>query len=901
LKVITTHPGMDFDALASLVAAKKLYPEAKICLPTPFSSEVKQFMAIYGKIIPHLPAEEIELAKVTQLILVDTRWINRIGPFRELVGKEGMKVHIYDHHPPHPNDIQGDRGLCQETGATTSILTRVLRERKIPITPIEATLLILGIYEDTGSLSFASTTPLDLEAAGFLLSQGASLELISSFLNRSLTERQTALFNDFIERAKIRIINGVEVFIIVTEVDEFVGGLSLPLHKFIDLKNLEVVFALIKAKERIYVVARSRTLSVNVSEVLSPLGGGGHNFAASALIKEQDIKEVEERLHDLLKEKIRPRQTVRDVMSFPVRFASPRTSLKEAEDLMTKYGISTLPVLEEGRVVGIVSREKVDHVMAHSSGKAPLKSYLSPKVFTVSPQLSLKKAQEIMMDEETRTLLVLDNEELVGILSGPDLLQAFHKNAQGFMHSESSFSEREFPGSREPQFSFADLPKDRVCPRGTSGEKGQVVRDLLEKKIPERIQKVLEQGGRVAQRMGFRAFIVGGFVRDLLMGIENLDVDLVIEGDGIEFATELARQLKGKLKKHRGFGTATIVLPHGFKLDVATSRSEFYPSPAALPQIKPAPLTEDLARRDFTVNTMAININPSSFGLLIDFFGGQEDIRRKKVRVLHPRSFIEDPTRIFRAIRFEQRYSFQIGEETEKLIQDVLKGEIFHRLSRERIREELVQILKEDEPEKTIRRLQDFGILKAVYPKIELTPEKEKELNYLVDVFAHFEVLSKEKSKRWLIRLLLLLEGLDEEEVRDFCRQYKFTRENQNAIISGRLEAERLIKSLGSPGPIKCSFIHSLLRSVPQEALLFTMAKARDKLVKKRILLYLTRLRLVEIEVDGEDLKNMGYRPSPRFSQILEDVRRAKLDGLVKNKKEEINYIKEKFPPEEKK
>ncbi|MBA7642568.1 A-adding tRNA nucleotidyltransferase [subsurface metagenome] len=174
-------------------------------------------------------------------------------------------------------------------------------------------------------------------------------------------------------------------------------------------------------------------------------------------------------------------------------------------------------------------------------------------------------------------------------------------------------------------------------------------------------------------------------------------------------------------------------------------------------------------------------------------------------------------------------------------------------------------------------------------------------MNYLVDVFAHFEVLSKEKSKRWLIRLLLLLEGLDEEEVRDFCGRYKFTREDQNAIISGRLEAERLIKSLRSPGLLKSSFIHSLLRSVPQEALLFTMAKAQDKLVKKRILLYLTRLRLVEIEVDGEDLKNMGYKPSPRFSQILEEVKRARLDGVVKNKKEEINYIKEKFPPEEKK
>jgi len=139
---------------------------------------------------------------------------------------------------------------------------------------------------------------------------------------------------------------------------------------------------------------------------------------------------------------------------------------------------------------------------------------------------------------------------------------------------------------------------------------------------------------------------------------------------------------------------------------------------------------------------------------------------------------------------------------------------------------------------------------------------------------------------------------LDEEEVRDFCRRYRFTREDRNAIISGRLSSERLIKSLSSRKALKSSFIYSLLESVPQEALLFTMAKAKEKLVKKRILLYLTRLKNVEIEADGDDLKSMGYRPSPRFTKILGEVRRARLDGLVKNKKEEIKYIEEKFPPE---
>jgi len=333
MQIITTHTGTDFDALASMVAARKLYPEAEISLPGSVAKEVKQFICLYGDLLRDIPPAEIDLDEVKQLILVDTRWINRIGIFKELVFREGVKIHIYDHHPAHPGDIEGEGGICQEIGATTSILISFIRKKKIPITPVEATLFILGIYEDTGSLSFASTTPMDLEAAGYLLSQGASLELISSFLNRGLTEKQTLLLNDFLKKAQTKLINGVEIVLIVTEIDEFIGGLSLPLHKFIDLKNLEVVFALIKSKERVYLMARSRT-------------GGGHNFAASALIKEGNFEEIEQKLYQVLKDKIKPRVTIGKIMS-SVKVATPQTLVREAQVLLKKQRTTFLPVVKD--------------------------------------------------------------------------------------------------------------------------------------------------------------------------------------------------------------------------------------------------------------------------------------------------------------------------------------------------------------------------------------------------------------------------------------------------------------------------------------------------------------------------------------------------------------------------
>lgn len=805
MQVITTHAGTDFDALASMVAAQKLYPEAKICFPGSVSREVKQFMLLYGDLVQKTRIEEIDLNKVTRLILVDTRWVNRIGIFSELVNKKKVEIHLYDHHPPHPGDIEGDWGICKEVGANVSILISLIKEKGDFITPAEASLFMLGIYEDTGSLSFSSTTPLDLEIASFLLSRGANLKFISSFLNRELTDKQIFLFDDFLKKAKTWIINEVEVVVIVTEIDKFIGGLSLPLHKFIDFKNLEVVFALIEAKEKIYLIARSRTSSINVSEIVSFFGGGGHSFAASAIIEGKSLIEVEKQLYEVLNKNIKPLFTVGKAMR--------EISLEEAKKIM-----------------------RTNKVVLNSS-------------------ISLKRAQEIMLEKHSREAVIFKENKPVGIISGNNLLSAFHQEKRN--------------------------PKN--------------LKQLLEKAIPRNVQKLLKQAGIVAEELGYKAFIVGGIVRDILLGIENLDIDLVIEGDGILFSTQFVKRIGGELKKYKEFGTATITLPDGFKLDIATSREEFYSKPGSLPQVKPAPLQRDLFRRDFTVNSLAIDLSPSNFGFLTNFFEGEKDLREKKVRVLHSRSFIEDPTRIFRAIRFEQRYGFTIEKKTQKLIEEALGKKIFQELSKERIREELIQILDEDRPEKSIHRMQEFGILKAIYPGLELTFRQEKILDNLIDVFAWFEVLFEEKVKRWLIRLLVILENLNEEETRDFCEKYKFTREEKESIITTRIEAKRIIKELKTPQDLLPSFIYEILSPLSQATLLFTIAKTEEKIVKKRIFFYLTRLKKLKIEINGNDLKKMGYKPSPLFKKILEEVKKAKLNGQVKTKEEEINYVRKKF------
>lgn len=856
MQIITAHTGCDFDALSSMVAAGKLYPEAKLCFSGVLSREVRDFMRLYGWMVPVVKVSRKDLDKVKRLILVDTRWINRIGIFKDLIGKKGVEIHIYDHHPPHPGDIQGDAGVCREVGATTSILVDLIKKRGIPVTPFEATLLCLGIYEDTGSLSFSSTTSLDLQSAAFLLERGANLELISSFLNRGLSEKQNLLLKSFLENSKIKMINGVEIFIIGVEIEDFVGGISLPLRKFIDLKNPDVTFAIVRSKEKVYLMARSRNPSINVGEILSFFKGGGHNLAASAIIKNKDIEEVEKELYRVLEKNIHPGITVGQIMRSPVSTVSPDTPVGEVEKIMQEDDLEILPVQEKQEIIGVISREKVKNVISHSSINSPVKSYYSRKFISISPFVSLKKAQQTMMEEDVSYLFVFQGEKFMGVLTGLDLFKAFHKDSRDFS-SEN-------------------------------------LKDKLKEKVPPGIVDILLRAGKLAYSMGWSVFIVGGFVRDLLLGNENFDIDLVIEGDGILYAEKLSEELGANLTIHRDFGTATLNLSENFKLDIATSRREFYPRPASLPHVKPAPLKEDLFRRDFTVNAMAISINPPDFGRLIDFFGGRRDLRERKVRVLHVRSFIDDPTRIFRAIRFEQRYNFCIEKVTERLIKLALREGVFQLLSGKRIKEELKQILEEDRPERNVYRMQKLGILKVIQPGIYLNSSREMIFDKLIDTIARYEILTGEKSKRWLIRLSVLLRDLTEEEIENFCSKYSFTREERETILASSKKADEIVERLTVP-EMKPSSIYYLLRSYPPEALILAMAIAKNDIVEKRIVLYLSHLQKIELEITGDDLKKMGYKPSPEFSRILEETKKAKLDGLVKTVEEEVEFIRKNF------
>ncbi|MGE5843989.1 MAG: CCA tRNA nucleotidyltransferase [Syntrophaceae bacterium] len=246
----------------------------------------------------------------------------------------------------------------------------------------------------------------------------------------------------------------------------------------------------------------------------------------------------------------------------------------------------------------------------------------------------------------------------------------------------------------------------------------------IKERLSPALQDVLLEAGTLAREMGYRAYIVGGAVRDVLMGLQSLDVDIVAEGEGIRFARSLAGRLRARVKSYERFGTATLTFPDGTKVDIATARTETYERPAALPRVTPGSIRDDMFRRDFTVNAMAVSLMPGDFGRLLDDFGGYRDIRQRRIRALHERSFIDDPTRIFRAVRFEKRLDFRIVRSTEQWIAEALSRPLLEELEDYRIATELRLILGEPDPAGMLRRLSDLGIIE----RLKGRPAREKEL-----------------------------------------------------------------------------------------------------------------------------------------------------------------------------
>lgn len=872
-EVITTHVNADFDALASMIAARKLYPNAALVFPGSQEKNLRNFFLFSASyVFDFTRVKHIDFDAVKRLILVDTRQRSRIGKFSELVDRDNVEVHIYDHHHGTEEDVRGDLEVIRPIGSTTAILTEIIRERSIPLSPDEATIMSLGIHEDTGSFTFSSTTPEDHKAASWLIEKGANLNLIGDMLTRELTSEQVWLLNDLTKSAVTHTINGVEVVIAHATREEYIGDFAVLVHKFIEMENLGVIFALAQMEDRIYLVARSRREDVNVAEIALAFGGGGHSYAASATIRGRTLIQVETELQGLLRSRIIPQKRARDMMSSPVIRIRPSQSIKEAANIMTKYNINVLlSIDEQDRLTGYITRQIVEKAVYFGLGEIPVREYTSIEYSTVSPEAPLREVQDLIIQHKLRILPVMEDHRVVGVITRTDLLNIL------------------VGGPVIPNFLYESKHASHF-------RRQRNMAPVLEDRLPGRVNRILADLGGVADTLGHNAYLVGGFVRDLLLMRENLDVDVVIEGDGIRFAQEFARIHGIRMRSHQKFGTAVLIFPEGFKIDVATARIEYYESPAAPPSVEESSLKMDLYRRDFTINTLALRLNKRDFGALVDYFGAVQDIKEKVIRVLHNLSFVEDPTRVLRAIRFEQRFGFKIGKLTLALMKNAVKINCFKGLSGRRLFLELKLLLSEQEPLKAIDRMNEFELLKVISPRINLTDEMRGVMEEIKGVLSWFNLLYlDEPCESWRLYWHGLTSGLEPKSLRELSKRLQLGSSEEQALIIPRLGLAQLSEQIERLPEEDNHSLYTLLSQYDNETLLYSMAKSKSKKVKRGISTYFTKLKGIKSLLRGRDLKAMGVHPGPLYREILNSLLKARLEGTVTTREDEMRYVRERF------
>jgi len=877
ITIITTHINADFDAMASMLAAQKLYPDSLVVFPGSYEKNLRTF---FVKSMVYLfnmaDIKEVDFSIVERLVLVDTKQPNRIGKFASLLERSDLDIHIYDHHPAMPNDVKSNHEICESIGATVSILTEIIKKKKIDISPDEATVMCLGIYEDTGSFTFSSTTEKDFIAAAFLLSKGANLDIISDLIAREISTEQVGLLNDMIQAAISHNINGIEIIITTVTIDNYMADFAVLVHKMVKMEQLSVIFAIAQMGNKIYVVARSRISEVDVGAVVSHFGGGGHAFAAAATVKDKTLAQTEQELLGILYKSVRSKRLAKNLMSSPPISIEPDVSCREANNLLTRYNVNALLVIKKtsdtdgkDKLVGFITRQVIEKALYHKLDHVQVKEYMTTDLATVELESDLPEIQDKIIGNKQRILPVADKGVITGVITRTDLLNTLVRQYQ-----------------RVPTDSFKSL-------KPTLHARTRDISKFMKERISQRLLNILQTIGEVAAGIGYSAYVIGGFVRDLFLYRTNEDIDIVIEGDGIAFAKKYAAKYSARVHAYGKFGTAVIIFPDGFKIDVASARMEYYKFPAALPTVEMSSIKLDLFRRDFTVNTLAIHLNKDRFGTLIDFFSAQKDIKEKSIRVLHNLSFVEDPTRVFRAIRFEQRFGFTIGKLTAGLIKNAVKMDFLKQLSGRRIFNELRQILEEENPIPAVKSLNDYNLLKTVHPSIKINSKLIPLLNSVKKVFSWHDLLFLEESYlKWAVYFMFLIRHCDKKTSEKICLRLELAPCYRTIICTERFKADECLLLLERNNQITNSFIYKQLSGFKTELILYMMALTKQERIKKAISHYFTKLRYVNTSVTGKDLMKMGIKPGPIYREILEAVLEAKLNGKIKTRSKELLFVK---------
>ncbi len=916
MDLILCHITADFDTLGAAVGLTRLYPGARIVLTGGSHPAVRDFLALHRDEYALIERRSVNPDQIRTVIVVDSQQRDRLGKAAEWLDLPDVEIVVYDHHQEAHADIPIGKQYIEAVGAATTLVVEQLQASDLAVTPIEATVMALGIHVDTGSLTFDHTTVRDAAALTWLMQQGANLRAIGEYVEPGLSAQLQDLLAIALDELQTETIRGYDLAWVLLPVETYVAGLSSLASRLLTLTETDVLllaarYQISEDEERLTVIGRARssagaasTQGINLNQLFQPWGGGGHARAAALTLRGVDPEATLKELIDRLRQQVPQPPVARELMSSPVRTIRPETTIAEAQRILLRYGHSGLSVVDEAdRLVGIISRRDLDIALHHGFSHAPVKGYMTTNLRTITPQTPLPDIESLMMTFDIGRLPVLEADRLVGIVTRTDVLRQLHQ--EGLREQAPLFNQLGSEKSHRSLKDYCLLP--------------EVVQQVLRDRLIPALWEVLLQTAKEAEQRGWQLYVVGGAVRDLLLADPDApllldDIDLVVDGfhqaadqaAGVEMARSIqARYPAARLQVHGRFQTAALLWHHdptleSLWIDIATARTEFYPYPAANPEVEASSIRQDLYRRDFTINALAIRLTEPRRGELLDFFGGLLDLEAQQIRVLHANSFIEDPTRIYRAVRFAVRLGFQIDPQTEGYIRNAIASGIYHRIQAEvektpalqtRLRQELHYILEAPYWKLALQLLDHLGAICCIHPDLELTASLWWQLRLVDRWLKRFQ--PQEPIEHWLVLLELMLLQL-ETEVR-----VKVAENFQLPVAS--------IQRLSDRDPNLTTITEAL--SVSQQPsqivqclsafdlpTLVLVAVAVPRSIRRKIWQYLTCWSQVKAPLDGHDLKTLGYKPGRQYKQMLEAMLAATLDGEIHDRTGAIAFLEHHFP-----
>ncbi|MDR2174570.1 MAG: CBS domain-containing protein [Synergistaceae bacterium] len=865
MRLITSHLNTDFDSLASMVAVQKFYPDAVICPPGTMTRRVRDFLKHYGHLWPIQKPSKIPMDQVTLMVVVDTRSRSRLGPFAALAGRQDVEVCVYDHHPPTMDDIPVSKMFYEALGATVTMIVERLLRAGARISREDATLFSIGIYDDTGALTYDATTDRDIAVLARLRHMGADMSMILTRIESAMPPSERALLDALTENAEESYVSGAKVVLSWADLEEYVEDAALFVHKLKDYYESHVTAVAVRGGRRTHLIVRSAANVLNVKDFLAPYGGSGHVQAGSAKFQEKDPRELLQEVKARLSEAIEPLVRIDSIMTSPVVAMSPEASVAEAYRTMLRFGHQALPVVHEGEVVGMMTRKDLDKAHLHGFDRALVRDFMTEGIIAISSDASVNEAHRLMATYSFERLPVLREGRIIGLVTRADLVRALYQTYR-------------VPGEKSTGKSF--LWMEEIGP-------------LLADSCGAETLDLLRRIGKKATDLGMKAYLVGGTVRDILKGEKNVDLDISVEGDAEAFIRNWDEP-GCRSAIHGRYKTGTLSFSGGRKVDIATARREFYEYAAAMPEVSSDSLKQDLGRRDFTVNAMAVSLAEDDWGTLIDFYGGRRDLKEGILRVMHNLSFVEDPSRILRGIRLEQRLHMRFEDNTLRLLGNALQGGLMAKLSAFRVRIELELIFRERRPEKIAARMRELEVWEALFsgPRFNATAAKRMKRLQMILPPAKKAGLNF-KGLEWLAYVAVFL--MDSAAgLQSLVMDRLNLAPAERRILADSIAALPQVKQFfNSKKTFKNSEVYLFLSNYALIPLLCCWAAVERRQTRRWIAHYATFLRPLRGELTGADLLKMSCNSGPWLGSILEGIRLERMDGRISDRDEELEYVRE--------